>query len=109
VSFEEHTLVLLRRPPDAPQLPEPELDALQERHLAHLAAMRERGVMVAAGPFSNQTDESLRGLCLYTVPADEARQLAEQDPSVEARRLAVDVVTWHAPPGGVRFGEAAGD
>jgi uncharacterized protein len=107
VSFEEHTLVLLRRPPNARQLPVRELDALQERHLAHLAAMRERGVMVAAGPFSNQTDESLRGLCVYTVPADEARRLAEQDPSVKARRLAIDVVTWHTPDG-ARFEKGGG-
>lgn len=108
MTFEEHTLVLLRRPADSPEFSEVELEELQERHLAHLAAMGERGAIAASGPFVNQTDESLRGLCVYTVPAEEARRLAEQDPSVKARRLAVDVVSWLAPPGRVRFAEAAG-
>jgi hypothetical protein len=45
------TLVLLRRPPDAPDLSDDELEALQAGHLAFLDAMRERGVLAAAGPF----------------------------------------------------------
>ena len=33
-AFEVYTLVLLRRPADAPQMADAELDALQARHLA---------------------------------------------------------------------------
>src|SRR5205085_231856 len=96
-----YSFVLLRRPPDAPDLPEAELDALQEQHLAHLAAMAERGKLVAAGPFSDQPDEALRGLCVYDAPLEEARELAAADPSVRAGRLAVDVMTWWTPEGTV--------
>ncbi len=34
-AFDVYTLVLLRRPPDAPEMPDAELDALQARHLAY--------------------------------------------------------------------------
>jgi hypothetical protein len=34
-AFDVYTLVLLRRPPDAPEMSEEELDALQARHLAY--------------------------------------------------------------------------
>jgi uncharacterized protein len=102
--MDRFSLVLLRRPPDPPELPEEESAALQERHLAYLRAMRVRGAMATAGPFRDQPDESLRGLCLYRTSLEEARELAEQDPAVRAGRLAVDVLTWLAPAGEVRFG-----
>jgi uncharacterized protein YciI len=100
-----YTLVVLRRPADAPDLSEDDLDALQARHLAHLQSLRERGALLVAGPFHHQPDESWRGLCLYAVGRDEARRLAEADPSVRAGRLAVDVLTWSVPRGAFRFGE----
>jgi uncharacterized protein len=65
--------------------------------------MRERGFLAAAGPFSDQVDESLRGLCVYTTSLEESRALAEADPAVRARRLAVDVLTWLVPTGEIRL------
>jgi uncharacterized protein YciI len=99
--FDRFTLVLLRRPPDAPDLPEEELDALQEQHLAHLQAMRQRGALAAAGPFDDRTrrDESLRGLCIYTTDVDETRRLAAQDPAVIAGRMLPEVLSWLVPSG----------
>jgi uncharacterized protein YciI len=103
MELESYTFVLLRRPDDAPDFPEEELDQLQEQHLAHLDAMRARGVLLAAGPFGDQPDESWRGLCLYRTSIEETRALAEQDPSVRAGRLAVDVFTWCTKKGAVVF------
>ena len=100
---ERYTFVLLRRPENAPELPAAELDALQERHLAHLAALRAQGVLVAAGPFTDQADVSCRGFCLFRTGLEETRALAEADPSVRAGRLAVDVMTWWTPPGAIVF------
>jgi uncharacterized protein YciI len=97
--LESYSLVLLRRGPNAPELPDEEADRLQEAHLAHLQEMRERGAMVAAGPFRDQEDETLRGLCLYVVGLEETRALAEADPSVRAGRMAVDVMRWLTPKG----------
>jgi uncharacterized protein YciI len=104
-ALERLTLVLLRRPADAPELPEAELVALQEQHLAFLRAMRERGVMVTAGPFADQADERLRGICLYRTSLEETRALASQDPAVRAGRMTADVFSWLFPAGEIRFAE----
>jgi uncharacterized protein len=104
--LEGRTFVLLRRPADAPELAEAEADALQEQHLAHLAALKERGKLLVAGPFSDQPDESLRGLCIYATDLEETRELAERDPAVRRGRLAVDVMTWWSAKGAVRFERA---
>ncbi|MDQ2983625.1 MAG: YciI family protein [Actinomycetota bacterium] len=103
--FDHYALVLLRRPSDAPDLPEAELDRLQEEHLAYLASLRDRGLLVA-GPFRDQPDEALRGMCLFRLSLDEARVLMEQDPAVRAGRLAVDVLTWLTAKGALRLGES---
>jgi len=92
--LEPRVICLLRRPPDAPDLPEAELDEIQERHVAYQGWLREHGKISAAGPFSDQPDESWRGLTMYTTALDEARTLAADDPAVRAGRLAVDVFTW---------------
>lgn len=98
------TLVLLRRPTDAPDYPEHRLESIQQEHLGHLEAMRRRGAMVVAGPFGDQADESLRGMCLYRTGLEETRALAGSDPAVQAGRLSVEVLTWHYPAGQVDFG-----
>ena len=40
--FDVFTLVLLRRPSDAPEMSDVELDALQARHLAYRAELRRQ-------------------------------------------------------------------
>jgi uncharacterized protein len=99
VELESYSFVLLRRPPDAPDLPEEEFDRLQQQHLAHLDEMHERGAMLFAGPFSDQPNDAWRGLCLYVTPLEETRELAGADPSVRAGRLAIDVFTWWTQKG----------
>lgn len=94
MEFDRYTLVILRRPPDALEYPEDELDAIQERHLAFNADLQDRGVMLAAGPFEDQWDESYRGISIYTTGLDETRRIAATDPAVVARRLTFDAVTW---------------
>ena len=103
MELERFSFVLLRRGPRADEFSEEKLDRLQEAHLAHLGAMKERGVMAVAGPFSEQPDETWRGFCLYTVELAEARRLAESDPSVQAGRMAVQVFDWWTKKGTVRF------
>jgi uncharacterized protein YciI len=103
VELVRYSFVLLRRPVDAPALPQAELDALQEQHLAFLKRMTDAGKLVAAGPFSEQLDEAFRGLCIYDTSLDEARTLAAGDPLVHAGRIAVDVMTWWTERGVVTF------
>lgn len=104
--FEQFTLVLLKRPPQAPKLEEKQLEELQKQHLAHLGKMREQGKMVIAGPFSDQRDPAYRGACIYRLPIEEARKLAESDPMVKAGRLAVEALTWHVGKGYMTFPKA---
>jgi uncharacterized protein len=92
--FVGHTAWLLRRPPDAPDLPEERLNAIQEAHVAHIDSLRAEGKLLASGPFADQADESLRGFSVLQVGLEEAQQLASQDPAVRAHRLAIDTLTW---------------
>jgi uncharacterized protein YciI len=99
------TLVLLRRPSDAPDLPEAELDRLQEHHLAHLASLRDHGLL-AAGPFRDQEDESLRGMCLFDRTIEEAGELLSRDPAIRAGRMRAELLTWLTRKGALRLGES---
>jgi uncharacterized protein YciI len=93
-AFDVYTLVLLRRPADAPQLSEAELDVLQAQHLAYRARLRDEGLLVVNGPLGEQSDVAMRGLSIFACDIDEARRLTEGDPSVKAGRLAYDVMEW---------------
>ena len=104
MELERYSFVLLRRGSQADRFSGEELEQLQAAHLSHLAAMSDRGVMPVAGPFSEQPDETMRGFCLYNVELEEARRLAESDPSVQAGRLAIDVFNWWTKRGALKFG-----
>jgi uncharacterized protein YciI len=102
--MESVTLVVLRRPADAPDLPEDELDRIQEGHLAFLDQQLAAGALAASGPFRDQRDETLRGLCVYRTGVEETRAIVEGDPAIRAGRMTGEVVTWWFPAGQVRLG-----
>jgi uncharacterized protein YciI len=103
LELDRHTLVLLVRRPDAPELTDEEADDLQDRHLAFRAGLRDRGYLLAGGPLVDQDDERLRGLSVWTCDPETARRLSGDDPAVRAGRLSVEVMTWMVPAGNVRF------
>jgi uncharacterized protein YciI len=107
-AFDVYTLVLLRRPADAPDMPEHELDALQARHLAYRAELRRQGVVVANGPFDRQSDTAMRGLSIFACSLDEAARLSDADPSVKAGRLSYDLMEWWVAAGTLDFPDATG-
>lgn len=106
--FDVFTVVVLRRPVGAPELPDDELDALQARHLAYRAELGRRGVLVANGPFEGQSDPSYRGMSIFACGPDEAARLSDADPSVVAGRLAYDVMQWWVGAGSLAFPLADG-
>jgi uncharacterized protein YciI len=106
--FDVRTVVFLRRGSDPPHLPEHQSEALHRAHLAYLAGLGDRGLIAANGPLLDQSDESMRGMSVYTVDAAEARRLAEQDPAVRAGRFRVDVARWAVGTGRVSFPTASG-
>jgi uncharacterized protein YciI len=105
-AFDVYTLVLLRRPPDAPEMSDAELDALQARHLAYRAELRQQGVLVVNGPLGEQSDVALRGLSIFACGLEEAARLSDGDPSVQAGRLVYDLMEWWVAAGTLAFPEA---
>jgi uncharacterized protein len=103
MEFDHLTVVLLMLRPDAPELDEEASSALQDAHMAHLAELHEAGHLVAAGPLD---DAEYRGLSLFNVDPDEARELSERDPAVRAGRLAIKVIPWMLPAGAMAFSRA---
>jgi uncharacterized protein len=102
-AFDVYTLVVLRRPADAPELSEEELDALQARHLAYRAELKRQGKIVANGPFDAQSDPTMRGLSIFATGLAEAARLSDGDPSVQAGRLAYDLMEWWVGAGTLAF------
>ena len=102
-AFDVFTVVVLRRPADAPDLPEEELDELQARHRAYRAELRRRGLLVANGPFDLQSDPSYRGMSIFACDPAEAARLSDGDPSVVAGRLAYDAMEWWVRAGSLAF------
>lgn len=102
MELDSYTFVLLRRGPRADDYSDEELEGLQAAHLAFLDSMRERGHLVLAGPFRDQEDETKRGLAIYRTTLDETRRLTQQDPSVQAGRIAIEAMTWLTPKGVLR-------
>jgi uncharacterized protein YciI len=107
-AFDVYTLVLLRRPADAPEMTDAELGALQARHLAYRAQLRREGLIVANGPFGEQSDVSMRGLSVFACDIDQAKRLSDGDPSVQAGRLTYDVMEWWVAADSVTFPQATG-
>ena len=107
-AFDVYTLVLLRRPDDAPDMPEAELDALQTRHLAYRAELRRKGVLVVNGPLGEQSDIAMRGLSIFACSLEEAARLSDADPSVQAGRLGYDLMEWWVAAGSLAFPNAQG-
>jgi uncharacterized protein YciI len=104
MKFDRFTIVLLVLRADAPQLDDEAAHALQDAHLAHLASLHEAGHLIAAGPFTaGDPGESLRGLCIFGIDAEQTRRLTEQDPAVRAGRFSCTVLPWMVPAGAIAF------
>ena len=110
MQFEQYQLVILRAGDNPPQIPREQAMEIQKQHLAHMSGLGRRGKILVAGPFSDQPDKSMRGMCIYRCASiEEARELAEGDPAVKAGRLKVAVLTWNVEKGYMTFPKAPSD
>ena len=103
MEFDSYAFVMLCSGPRADEYDGEKAERLQEAHLDHLARMQEAGKLAVAGPFRDRYDESLRGVCIYSTSLEEARELAAQDPAVQAGRMAVRAMTWLTRKGALRW------
>ena len=104
--FDVVTVVVLRRPDDAPQMSDEELDALQAKHLAYRAELKQHGLLVANGPFGEQSEPSYRGMSIFACSPEEASRLSDGAPSVVAWRLSYDVMEWWVAADSLAFPHA---
>ena len=76
----------------------PELEKLQEQHLAHIGRMAEAGQLFLAGPLAD--NGTIRGILVFQVDSlEDAEALASQDPAVVAGHLALELHPWLVPKG----------
>jgi uncharacterized protein YciI len=104
VDFDTVTVALLLLGPNAAGMIQADEDALQDAHLAHLAAMHDAGELLAAGPVLGAEDRELRGFSVYrSTDLAHVRALADDDPAIEAGRMRHEFHVWTFPAGLVTF------
>lgn len=102
--FETYWLVFLKKGPAWTGVASPELEARQLQHLGHLTEMAESGKMLVAGPLED-APEGLRGICLFPtdkVTREELEAMMANDPHVRVDHLAVEIMKWWMPKGGLQ-------
>jgi uncharacterized protein YciI len=90
-------IFLLRKGPAWSPDETPEIEVLQEAHLANLRRLGEMGKLVVNGPLldSFATSGEIRGIgVLKTASLVEAQELISTDPMVQAGRLIFELHTW---------------
>lgn len=100
MELDRYTIALLIKNPARPQFDEREAAMLQDAHMSHLADLHEAGYLLAAGPLAGET---LRGLSILNVEADQARELKTHDPAVRRGLYTVEVIPWMVPHGAMHF------
>ena len=92
-----YQVAFLNRGPSYTPQPTPETKAIQAGHMAHIGAMVKTGKLILAGPFTGTGD--LRGMFVFKATAEEAKQLAAQDPAVKSGWLTLEWHGWYSAEG----------
>ena len=102
--FQQLWIAILRRAPNPPQMSAKELERSHVGHLTHLRKLSDTGVLLVAGPFSEQDDDSHRGICVLRASSKtEVRALVDADPAVQDGRFKVDLMKWSFEKGRLAF------
>jgi uncharacterized protein YciI len=103
MEFDSFIVVLLVRPPNAPERPKAELDQLGEGHMATIRRLADEGKLLKAGPFEDFSGRNVRGMfILKTGSVDEAREWVATDPLVKAGRLVPEFLKWYVQKGSLK-------
>lgn len=103
MEFDSFIVVLLVRPPDAPERPKAELDQLGEGHMATIRRLADEGKLLKAGPFEDFSGRNVRGMfILKTDSVDQAREWVATDPLVKAGRLVPEFLKWYVLKGSLK-------
>lgn len=96
LAFQTLTLVRLMTPSQAEAPPMLDDEVFKE-HIKYLRGLVDEGKILANGPAKRIDDPMLRGISLYLVGAEEARELALGDPAVKAGFFEIMVDQWMIP------------
>ena len=84
--------LLVRGPEWTPEMT-PQVQELQEMHMANIRRMGETGKLVIAGPLEN--GGQLRGIYVFKLNSlQEAKSWSETDPAVKAGRFGIEIHPW---------------
>jgi uncharacterized protein YciI len=109
MDFDRFTAVLLVTPANPPELTDEDARRLQDAHLAHLADLHDRGVLLAAGPVGSLDDprRRYRGLSILACEPEEALRVKGDDPAVRAGVFELVALPWLVPAGAIAHDPAA--
>lgn len=97
MDMEIYYVYLLKKGPAWSPDSTPEIDALQEAHLANFRRLNEMGKLAINGPLVDSLMEGgeIRGIgALRADSLEEAKQLVGTDPMVQTGRLVFEIHPW---------------
>jgi uncharacterized protein len=75
-----------------------ETKRIQQGHMANINKMAATGKLIVAGPFTDNGD--LRGMFIFKeVTIEQAREMVDADPAIQAGRMVVKLHPWFAGKG----------
>ena len=90
----KYVLALLKTGPKDAEVQGDARKALFKGHMDNINRLAAEGKLAVAGPFADP-EKKYRGLFIFAVPTvEEAKALAETDPTVKAGVLIVEYVPW---------------
>lgn len=96
LELETYQFGLLKRGPKWTGGNSPEIQKIQEGHMANINKMARAGKLLAAGPMGD--DGEIRGVFIFKASSlNEARSLAAEDPAIKAGRLTLELHDWLGP------------
>lgn len=98
MDMESFLIGVLRRPANAPTLPDDVRKKNQEGHMKNHERMFDMKMLFAAGPLSDGGD--IRGLyILRNIKKEDAMKLTDPDPHFQAGSLKLELFTWMTAKG----------
>ena len=77
---------------------------LQRAHLDNISQLAEEGKLSLAGPFLD--DGEIRGIYIFNVETiEEARELTQTDPAIQAGSLVMELHPWYGSAGLIKVNE----